>query len=65
MLTDINESLLFAQTGRVWDYTGTIANATDYPSSEEGPNEHDLAMVDFGAMFAVVRTDAGDGRSVI
>jgi len=47
--------------GLHWNYTGTIANASDHPGSEEGPNENDLAIADFGVVVAVVRTDAGDG----
>eukprot|EP01046_Picozoa_sp_COSAG06_P072752 COSAG06_NODE_21430_length_757_cov_0.784195_1_plen_133_part_00 len=27
----------------------------------EGPNEHDLTLLDFGQVLAVVRLDAGDG----
>lgn len=44
-----------------WRYQGCIANATDYAFSQEGPNEHDLTMLDFGQVMAVVRLDAGDG----
>jgi hypothetical protein len=46
-----------------WDYVGTLANATDYPWSEEGPNEHDLSVLDYGQVIAAVRMDAGDGKA--
>eukprot|EP00039_Didymoeca_costata_P001094 m.49677 g.49677 ORF g.49677 m.49677 type:complete len:372 (-) comp10623_c0_seq3:173-1288(-) len=47
--------------GFTWDYTGTIANATDYLESEEGPNEHDLVLLDSDLILSVVRLDGGDG----
>jgi hypothetical protein len=55
--------VVFRSTDGGWDlkYQGTVANATDYPFSQEGPNEHDLTMLDFGQVLAVVRLDAGDG----
>ena len=30
-------------------------------ASDEGPNEHDIALLNFGYIFAVIRFDAGDG----
>lgn len=59
---DATSVVCFRSTdGLRWTYTGTIANASNYTASEEGPNENDLAMLDFGVVLAVIRTDGGDG----
>ena len=48
--------------GRVWRYIATLADAADYPQSEEGPNEHDVALLADGlTLLAVIRMDGGDG----
>jgi hypothetical protein len=45
-----------------WAYAGTIADAAAYANSQEGPNEHALALLADGVtVAAVVRLDAGDG----
>jgi hypothetical protein len=45
-----------------WSLQGTIANASDYPNSWEGPNEHDVVMLADGkTILSVFRTDGGDG----
>jgi len=48
--------------GGMWVYAGTIADASAYPASQEGPNEHALTLLADGmTVAAVVRLDAGDG----
>ena len=48
--------------GLVWEYAGTILDAASAPSSEEGPNENDLALLADGkTILSVIRLDAGDG----
>eukprot|EP00052_Salpingoeca_macrocollata_P028592 m.278317 g.278317 ORF g.278317 m.278317 type:complete len:446 (+) comp22878_c1_seq13:3217-4554(+) len=48
--------------GYSWQYISTLARARDYVFSQEGPNEHDLALLgDRRTVLAVVRMDAGDG----
>ena len=45
-----------------WSFHGTLANASDYPNSWEGPNEHDITMLADGkTLLSVFRVDAGDG----
>jgi len=48
--------------GRNFSFRGTIADAADYPASEEGPNENALAVLADGSLACVFRTDAGDGK---
>jgi len=51
------------ETG-IWTYRGTIADASAYPLSQEGPNENALAaLADGTTVVSVVRLDAGDGPS--
>ena len=48
--------------GKRWDFLSLIANATDFPDSEEGPNESALTWLADGAtLMAVMRMDGGDG----
>ena len=47
--------------GRTWIYRGTIADATDFPDSQEGPNENDISLLSDGSVACVFRLDAGDG----
>ena len=48
--------------GVTWDYLATIADASNYPESEEGPNEHDMAFLrDKSSLLVVMRFDGGDG----
>ena len=48
--------------GRRFTYQGTVADTAHYKWSQEGPgNEHDLALIDFGQLFCVLRVDGGDG----
>lgn len=48
--------------GLIWDYAGTIVDASQTPASEEGPNENDLALLADGeTILCIVRLDAGDG----
>ena len=48
--------------GVTWDFRATIADAADYPESEEGPNEHDMVFLPDGkTLFVVMRFDGGDG----
>jgi hypothetical protein len=48
--------------GAVWNYVGTVADASDYPLSQEGPNELALAVLsDNATVLCVFRLDAGDG----
>jgi hypothetical protein len=48
--------------GKVFSYLGPIATASDFPSSQEGPNEHDLTWLPgHKAIVAVIRLDGGDG----
>ena len=47
--------------GKTWRFRATIAEAKDYPFSQEGPNEMDLVRLDDGGILAVVRLDGGDG----
>ncbi len=45
-----------------WNFLSIIANASQYPQSEEGPNEHDLAYLSDGkTIMCLIRLDAGDG----
>jgi hypothetical protein len=47
-----------------WRFRGVVANASQYPSSQEGPNEHSLAMLADGrTVMALIRMDGGDGPS--
>ena len=48
--------------GKLWEYLGPIALAPDYPDSQEGPNEMDLAWLpDRKTILAMIRLDGGDG----
>lgn len=48
--------------GVAWRYSGTIADTSAYPASQEGPNENSLVALSDGATLACVfRLDAGDG----
>lgn len=48
--------------GAAWTYLGTIADASAYPASQEGPNENALAALSDGrTVLCVLRLDAGDG----
>ena len=45
-----------------WVLRGVLADAFNHPSSLEGPNEHDVALLADGVtLLAVVRLDGGDG----
>eukprot|EP00045_Choanoeca_perplexa_P009292 m.88850 g.88850 ORF g.88850 m.88850 type:complete len:390 (-) comp14838_c0_seq1:31-1200(-) len=47
--------------GYTFDFLSVVANASDIPSSEEGPNEHDMVLLRNGTLFMTVRIDGGDG----
>lgn len=48
--------------GLLWEYLGPIALAANYPSSQEGPNEMDMAWLpDDKTLLAMIRLDGGDG----
>ena len=47
--------------GLEWTYSGTILDAASATTSEEGPNENDLALMPDGRILCVLRLDAGDG----
>jgi hypothetical protein len=54
---------VYASTDLIkWEYLATMADADDYPESEEGPNEMDMAVLKDGSLLAIFRLDAGDGR---
>ena len=44
-----------------WDYLSTVACASDFPKSGEGPNENSLALTSSGDLLTVMRFDANDG----
>ena len=45
-----------------WAFHGTIANASHYPDSYEGPTEHDMVLLhDRKTLLSVFRVDAGNG----
>lgn len=47
-----------------WKFLSIIANASQYESSEEGPNEHDCTyLYDKVTLICVIRMDAGDGAT--
>ena len=48
--------------GLTWKFVTILADAADYPHSEEGPNEMDMTILaDNSTILAVVRVDGGDG----
>ena len=48
--------------GLSWHFVATVADAADYPESEEGPNEHDMVFLpDESTLLLVMRMDGGDG----
>ncbi len=48
--------------GLLWEYLSPIALASDYPTSQEGPNEMDMAWLPDGqTLLAMIRLDGGDG----
>eukprot|EP01052_Picozoa_sp_SAG31_P050215 SAG31_NODE_11359_length_1039_cov_1.205319_2_plen_152_part_01 len=48
--------------GKVFNYLGPIATASEFPTSQEGPNEMDLSWLPGNkAILAVIRLDGGDG----
>lgn len=48
--------------GLTWQFEALIANATDFPESEEGPNESALVrLADGHRLLAIMRMDGGDG----
>ena len=52
--------------GASWNLVGSIADKAELNAagfdSEEGPNEHDVALLADGkTLFAVIRVDGGDG----
>ena len=48
--------------GWEWNYRATVANASQYLSSQEGPNEHDMSMLaDGSSVMILMRLDGGDG----
>jgi hypothetical protein len=48
--------------GKLWEYLAPIALASDFPASQEGPNEMDLAWLPGDTtIIAVLRLDGGDG----
>jgi hypothetical protein len=48
--------------GASWAYLSTVADAHAFPASQEGPNEHALALLsDNATVLVVIRLDAGDG----
>ena len=55
--------LAFTSTDSLtWNFASIIANASDFTSSEEGPNENDLTLLaDGSTIMAIIRMDAGDG----
>jgi hypothetical protein len=55
--------LFRSSDGFAWHYVSTIADALHFPWSQEGPNEHDLVLFNYGYIFAVIRLDGGDGPS--
>jgi hypothetical protein len=55
--------VVYASTDLVrWEYLATMANADDFPESEEGPNEMDMVVLKDGSLLAIFRLDAGDGK---
>ena len=45
-----------------WDFRGIVANASQYPDSQEGPNEHSAALLADGkTVMVLMRMDGGDG----
>ena len=43
---------------QLWEYLAPIALASDYPTSQEGPNEMDMAWLPGGkAILAMVRLE--------
>lgn len=48
--------------GLTWQFQSMIANASDFPESEEGPNESALVrLADGHTLLAIMRMDGGDG----
>ena len=47
--------------GAKWAFIGVVADASDFPLSQEGPNENALAQTSDGSVICVMRLDAGDG----
>lgn len=51
-----------SRDGKLWEYIGPIATAADFPLSQEGANEMDLAWLPGNkAILAMIRMDGGDG----
>lgn len=56
-----------ADGGKTYGYSGMVADAADLPFSQEGPNEHDCALLpstksDGGKLIGcAIRLDGGDG----
>ena len=48
--------------GIEYEYAGTLLTSLDVPTSSEGPNEHDCALLGNGDVLCVARMGAGDGR---
>ena len=48
--------------GRTFVYQSAIANATHYPDSGEGPNEHALTYLKDGSTILCILRAYGDGR---
>jgi hypothetical protein len=45
-----------------FDFRGIVANASQYPDSQEGPNEHSAALLADGkTVMVLMRMDGGDG----
>lgn len=44
-----------------WDYLATVARASDFPKSGEGPNENAMSLTSAGNLLVVMRMDGNDG----
>ena len=48
--------------GWSWNFRGIVANASQYPTSQEGPNEHSATLLADGhTVMVLMRMDGGDG----
>ena len=52
-----------ARGGGAWAFAGEVGGVTDFPLSQEGPNENAVSLASDGTVVAVVRLDCGDGPS--
>lgn len=44
-----------------WEFLATVARASDFPKSGEGPNENALSLTSVGDVLVVMRMDGNDG----